>query len=179
MPTGKDSLSMKQKYADRNVLSPGTVVISAAGHCDDITKVVEPLFDKDAGGIYFIDLSDQARSLGGSSFAQVTSQLGTSCPDIKSTDLVAKTFETIQTLIKDDLLAAGHDISSGGLVTALLEMCFSDNNIGAEIELSHISSPDLLSLLLSEGSGIIIQAKSDEVGLVLQDSGLKLSLIHI
>jgi len=177
VPTGKDSLSMKQKYADRNVLSPGTVVISAAGHCDDITKVVEPLFDKNAGGIYFIDLSDQARSLGGSSFAQVTSQLGTSCPDIKSTDLIAKTFETIQALIKSDLLAAGHDISSGGLVTALLEMCFSDNNIGAEIELSHISSPDLLSLLLSEGSGIIIQAKSDEVGLVLQDSGLKYTMI--
>ena len=177
VPTGKDSLSMKQKYADRQVLSPGTVVISATGHCDDITKVVEPLFDKRSGAIYYIDLSDQARSLGGSSFAQVTSQLGTSCPDIKTTDLVIKTFETIQLMIKDDLLAAGHDISSGGLVTTLLEMCFADNQVGAEIELSHISSPDLLSLLFSEGPGIVIQAKSDEVGLVLQDAGLKYTMI--
>ena len=32
--TGKDSLSMKQKYQGEEVLSPGTVIISAAGHCD-------------------------------------------------------------------------------------------------------------------------------------------------
>ncbi|MDO9038595.1 MAG: phosphoribosylformylglycinamidine synthase, partial [Lutibacter sp.] len=43
VPTGKDSLSMKQKYPDGEVISPGTVGISAAGHCNDISKVVEPL----------------------------------------------------------------------------------------------------------------------------------------
>src|SRR5690606_19166498 len=41
VPTGKDSLSMKQKYPQGEVLSPGTVHVSAAGHCDDITEVVE------------------------------------------------------------------------------------------------------------------------------------------
>lgn len=46
VPTGKDSLSMKQKYKDGAVLSPGTVIISAAGHCDDITRVVEPVLQK-------------------------------------------------------------------------------------------------------------------------------------
>src|SRR5690606_6268317 len=57
VPTGKDSLSMKQKYKDGEVLSPGTVIISAAGHCSDITKVVEPVLQKDGGPIYYINFS--------------------------------------------------------------------------------------------------------------------------
>lgn len=173
VPTGKDSLSMKQKYSDRHVLSPGTVVISAAAHCDDITRVVEPLMDKSAGELYFIDLSDLSRSLGGSSFAQIRSQLGSSTSDVDSADIVVRTFEVIQSLIKADKIAAGHDISAGGLVTTLLEMCFADNNIGALIDLSNIASPDFTSALLSEGPGIIIQAKSDDVGFVLQEANLK------
>ena len=31
IPTGKDSLSMTQKYRDEVVYSPGTVIISASG----------------------------------------------------------------------------------------------------------------------------------------------------
>ena len=46
VPTGKDSLSMKQKYPDGEVISPGTVIISAAANCNDITNVVEPVFQK-------------------------------------------------------------------------------------------------------------------------------------
>ena len=46
IPTGKDSLSMKQKYPNEDVISPGTVIISAAA-CDKITSVVEPLFKLD------------------------------------------------------------------------------------------------------------------------------------
>src|SRR5690554_1465742 len=33
VPTGKDSLSMKQRYRDSEVIAPGTVIISAAAHC--------------------------------------------------------------------------------------------------------------------------------------------------
>jgi phosphoribosylformylglycinamidine synthase len=36
IPTGKDSLSMKQKYPTEEVIAPGTVIISAAGNCIDI-----------------------------------------------------------------------------------------------------------------------------------------------
>ena len=43
VPTGKDSLSMKQKYPDGEVISPGTVIISAAANCNAISKVVEPV----------------------------------------------------------------------------------------------------------------------------------------
>ncbi len=82
VPTGKDSLSMKQKYKDGDVISPGTVIISAAANCDDITKVVEPVLQKDGGDIFYINLSQDNYKLGGSSFAQIRSKIGNEAPTV-------------------------------------------------------------------------------------------------
>ncbi|HKK11705.1 MAG TPA: phosphoribosylformylglycinamidine synthase, partial [Flavobacteriaceae bacterium] len=76
VPTGKDSLSMKQKYPNEEVLAPGTVIISAGANCNDITKVVEPVFQKDGGSIYYINISQDEFKLGGSSFAQIHNKIG-------------------------------------------------------------------------------------------------------
>ncbi|MDA9363519.1 phosphoribosylformylglycinamidine synthase, partial [Polaribacter sp.] len=76
VPTGKDSLSMKQKYPDSEVISPGTVIISAAGNCSEISQVVEPLLQVDGGNIYYINISQDAFKLGGSSFNQVLNTIG-------------------------------------------------------------------------------------------------------
>ena len=143
VPTGKDSLSMKQKYKDMEVISPGTVVISASGHCDDIKQVVEPVFTKKVDNqIFYINLSNDDFKLGGSSFAQILNKLGKETPTIKDDAAFAKGFNAIQDLIKKDLLTAGHDVSAGGLITALLEMCFADNNLGAEIDLTAVGELD-------------------------------------
>ena len=81
IPTGKDSLSMKQKYPNEEVIAPGTVIISAAGHCNDINKVVEPVFQKRAQNkIYHIDFSNDSFKLGGSSFAQAVAGIGNESP---------------------------------------------------------------------------------------------------
>ena len=130
IPTGKDSLSMKQKYPDGDVISPGTVVVSAAGHCIDIRKVVEPVLQKGGGNIYYINLSRDNYELGGSSFAQVRNKIGAKAPTVSDAGFFKKAFDAVQSLIKKDKILAGHDISSGGMLTALLEMCFSDNNLG-------------------------------------------------
>ncbi len=161
IPTGKDSLSMKQKYADKEVLSPGTVVISAAGHCDDITRVVEPVFQKQGGSVYYIDLSKDAYQLGGSSFAQIRNQLGAQAPSVKDAGYFANTFNALQQMIKSDMILAGHDISSGGMLTTLLEMCFADTRLGATIDLTDIGEADPVKLFFSENSGVLFQAKND------------------
>ncbi|WP_415061047.1 phosphoribosylformylglycinamidine synthase, partial [Flavobacterium sp.] len=119
IPTGKDSLSMKQKYADTEVIAPGTVIISAAGNCNEITKVVEPVFQKNAGSIYYINLSQDEFKLGGSSFSQIRNAIGKETPTIKNAVFFKKAFNVIQELIKNDEIAAGHDIGSGGLITTL------------------------------------------------------------
>ncbi|TDU39687.1 phosphoribosylformylglycinamidine synthase [Gelidibacter sediminis] len=157
VPTGKDSLSMKQKYPNEEVISPGTVIISAAANCNDITKVVEPVFKKDAGPVYYINLSQDDFKLGGSSFAQIVNKIGDETPKVQQAAYVKTVFNTIQNLIKDNQIVAGHDVASGGLITTLLELCFADNNLGAKLDLTTIGEEDSFKLLFSENAGLVFQ----------------------
>ena len=158
VPTGKDSLSMKQKYTDGEVISPGTVIISAAGNCNEITKVVEPVLQVDGGNIYYINISQDDFKLGGSSFNQTLNTIGNESPDVKNTAFVKETFNMIQNLIQKDAITAGHDIASGGLITTLLEMCFADVNLGANFDISSLNEEDTIKVLFAENSGIVFQA---------------------
>ena len=158
IPTGKDSLSMKQKYKNEEVISPGTVIISAGGHCDDITAVIEPVLQKNGGAIYYINLSGDQYKLGGSSFAQILNKIGDETPDVLNAGEFATTFNTLQQLIKDGKIQAGHDIGSGGLITTLLELCFADRNLGATIDLSSLGTQDIIAKLFAENIGIVFQA---------------------
>ena len=169
IPTGKDSLSMTQKYSDREVLAPGTVIISAVAHCDDINRVVEPVFNSNYGEIYYINLSNDKHKLGGSSFAQTLGKVGQETPTIQNSNLVINIFNTIQNLIRKDMIIAGHDIGSGGLITTILEMCFAENNLGADIDFSLINEKDSIKLLFSENPAIVIQAKDKSIEKVFKD----------
>ncbi|WP_274972075.1 phosphoribosylformylglycinamidine synthase subunit PurQ, partial [Zunongwangia profunda] len=173
VPTGKDSLSMKQKYKDGDVLSPGTVIISAAGHCDDISKVVEPVLQKNAGAIYYMNLSQDSLKLGGSSFAQILNKVGDEVPTIKHDKKFSEAFYNLQGLIKKDMIAAGHDVASGGLITTLLEMCFADQELGANIDLSTLGESDLVKLLFNENSSVVFQAFDDTAEKVLAENGIE------
>lgn len=163
IPTGKDSLSMKQKYPNDEVIAPGTVIISAAGNCSNITKVVEPVLQKEGGSIYYINLSQDEFRLGGSSFAQVLNKIGNDTPTVKDSNYFKSAFNTIQKLIKDRQIIAGHDIGSGGLITTLLEMCFADLSLGAALDFSSLKENDLVKILFAENIGIVLQAKEDAV----------------
>ncbi|NGY38913.1 phosphoribosylformylglycinamidine synthase [Flavobacterium sp. XN-5] len=161
IPTGKDSLSMKQKYPNDEVIAPGTVIITAGGNCTDIRKVVEPVLQREGGSIYYINLSQDEFKLGGSSFAQTLNAIGKDAPTIKDAAFFKKAFNTIQELILEDNILAGHDIGSGGLITTLLEMCFADNNLGAKIDFSVFEEKDIIKYLFAENIGIVFQAKDD------------------
>jgi phosphoribosylformylglycinamidine synthase len=158
IPTGKDSLSMKQKYKKDEVISPGTVIISAAGHCNDISAVIEPVLQKDGGAIYYINLSGDQFKLGGSSFAQVLNKIGEQTPDVLNAAAFKTAFNSLQELIKAGKIQAGHDIGSGGLITTLLELCFADRNLGASIDLSGLGNQDLISKLFAENIALVFQA---------------------
>ncbi len=173
VPTGKDSLSMKQKYPNEEVISPGTVIISAVGNCNDITKVVEPVFQKNGGNIYYINISQDAYKLGGSSFAQVLSRIGNEAPNVLDASYVKTVFNTLQNLIRNNKISAGHDVASGGLITTLLEMCFADNNLGADLDLSSLGEQDSIKLLFAENSGIVIQATDNSIEEILIEANIK------
>ncbi len=162
IPTGKDSLSMKQKYPNgENVIAPGTVIISAGGNCTDINKVVEPVLKKNAGSIYYINLSQDNFKLGGSTFAQILNKIGSDVPTIQDAEYFKKAFNAVQELINNGQIAAGHDIGSGGLVTSLLELCFADVDLAAEYDLSSLNEADTVKALFNENIGLVLQAKED------------------
>ncbi|WP_417800918.1 phosphoribosylformylglycinamidine synthase [Tenacibaculum sp.] len=173
VPTGKDSLSMKQKYPNEEVISPGTVVISAAANCNDITKVVEPVLQPNKGNIYYINLSQDDFKLGGSSFAQILNKLGNSAPTITNNKFFKSAFTILQNLIKEGKIVAGHDVASGGLITTLLELCFADVNVGANLDLSPLNEADSIKLLFAENSGIVFQATDASVEQTLADNNIE------
>ncbi len=161
IPTGKDSLSMKQKYPNDEVIAPGTVIISAAGNCSNITKVVEPVLQKDGGNIYYINLSQDRFKLGGSSFYQTQNKIGTETPTIKDAAFFKIAFNTLQDLIKERKISAGHDIGSGGLITTLLEFSYGTVGLGATYDLTVLGETDSVKTLFNENIGVVFQANAD------------------
>ncbi len=166
VPTGKDSLSMTQKYPDGSkVIAPGTVIVSAGAEVSDIRKVVSPVLVNDKNtNIYHIDFSFQPSKLGGSAFGQSLGQLG---DDVAYADADEKmrfyceyfrdAFNAVQEMVNRGWIMAGHDISAGGLVTTLLEMCFANQTGGLRINLSGFENNDLVHDLFAENPGIVVQ----------------------
>jgi len=174
IPTGKDSLSMTQKYSDQVVFSPGTVIISASGEINDIRKIVEPVIVNDPyTSLLYIDMSRDEFKPGGSSFAQILNRLGNEVPTVKDPAYFAEVFDTIQGLISQGKILSGHDISAGGMLTTLLEMCFSNSSGGITINLSALDERDTVKILFSQNPGILIQVKDEnEVAEILLENGI-------
>jgi len=180
IPTGKDSLSMVQKYKDgEKVYSPGTVIITAGGEVSDVKKIVSPNLIEEAGTeLLWVDFSFTGLELGGSSFAQSINLLGDKTPDVADSAKFLKTFNAIQELVKKGEILAGHDISSGGLVTALLEMCFPTQNAGLFVDLQAFEERDLIKVLFAENPAILIQVKdAAEVQAYLEKQGVSAAIV--
>ena len=160
VPTGKDSLSLSQQYPNgEKIISPGTVIVSAGGEVSDIKKVVSPVLvnDKNAS-IYHIDFSFDEQRLGGSAFAQSLGKVGDDVPTVKNPEYFCDAFNAIQELIKKGWIMAGHDISAGGLITTLLEMCFANTKGGMHINLHDICKDgDIVKALFAENPGVVIE----------------------
>ncbi|MBR5394570.1 MAG: phosphoribosylformylglycinamidine synthase [Bacteroidaceae bacterium] len=176
VPTGKDSLSMTQKYPNgEKIISPGTVIVTSGGQVSDIKKVVSPVVQNVPSTLYHIDFSFDELRLGGSAFAQSLNKVGSDVPTVKNSEYFRDCFNAIQTLIQKGLILAGHDISAGGLITTLLEMTFANTKGGLNINLDKIKTDDLTKILFAENPGVVIQVANDkrsEVKKFLEDEGV-------
>ena len=180
IPTGKDSLSMKQKYPDGDVIAPGTVIISAAGQCANVKNIITPVAKLGGGALYYLDFCQDEFHLGGSSFAQSQNAIGVNTPSVQNASYFKKAFNLVQEEIKKGTLQAGHDIGSGGLITSLLEMCFPSTSIGMELDFSDLKEKDLVKLLFSEKPAVIIQSTEDLTRLFQKEgiSAIKIGAIN-
>ncbi len=184
VPTGKDSLSLSQQYPNgEKVISPGTVIVTSGGEVEDVRRVVSPVLvnDKNAS-LYHIDFSFQPDRLGGSAFAQSLGKIGENVPyadyndnQTLYADYFADCFNAIQELIRRGWILAGHDISAGGLITALLEMTFGNTEGGLRINLHDFAESDLITALFAENPGVVIQvsdAHKEELKAYLNENGI-------
>lgn len=164
VPTGKDSLSLSQQYPNgEKIISPGTVIVSAGGEVSDIRKVVSPVVVNDKHTtLYHIDFSFDDLRLGGSAFAQSRGFVGSDVPTVKNPEYFRDAFNTVQSLINKGLILAGHDISAGGLITCLLEMCFANTEGGLEISVDKFKHTDLVKILFAENPAIVVQVRNKD-----------------
>ena len=176
VPTGKDSLSMTQKYPNgEKVISPGTVIVTSGGLVSDIRQVVSPVLKDCPSTLYHIDFSFDELRLGGSAFAQSQNRVGDDVPSVRDSEYFRDAFNAVQELIKKGLILAGHDISAGGLITCLLEMCFANTKGGLSINLDKIKCEDMVKMLFAENPGVVIQVDNKnrtEVKKLLEEAGV-------
>ena len=180
IPTGKDSLSMTQKYPDGSkVLSPGTVIISAAAEVSNIRNVVSPVIQTVYPSyLIYIDFSSGEFHLGGSIFAQILNSVGETPPDVKDAAYFVRAFHAVQQLVEQNYIIAGHDVSAGGLIVTLLEMHFSQPDVGSRLQLDAMGEPDLIRLLFSEKPAVVVQTdKLPEVVEILDRNSLCWAII--
>ena len=108
VPTGKDSLSMTQSYPDgTSVKAPGTVIVTAAAPVADVRKTTSSVLVDTPSRIALMPLG---HALDG---AELRGRL-----------------QTVRSLCSSGQVHAMHHVGSGGIITALLEMAFADNDCG-------------------------------------------------
>ena len=163
VPTGKDSLSLTQQYPNgEKIVSPGTVIVTSGGEVSDVRKVVSPVLVNDKNSsLYHIDFSFDEQKLGGSAFAQSLGKVGDDVPTVVNPEYFVDAFNAVQEMIKKGWIMAGHDISAGGLVTTLLEMCFANKEGGIHVNLHDLAGDDVVKMLMAENPGVVVQI-SDE-----------------
>ena len=179
IPTGKDSLSMTQKYGEDKVFSPGTVIITAVAEVSDVQKTASPVLVNDPDtSIYYIDFSFDTQKLGGSALAQTMNKIGYEVPTIKDPEYFKSAFAAVQELVSKELVLAGHDISEGGMFTALLEMCFANTQGGLSVNLDDLKEKSLIVNLFAENPGVLIQVKDkQEVEKILNAHGIGYAIL--
>jgi len=180
---GKDSLSMaaivKNSSHEEIVKSPGTLVISAYAPCPDINKVITPdIKEPEKSKLMYINISKEKYRLGGSALSQTYAQVGKDGPDLEDPFYLKKVFNTLQKLIFEDLILAGHDCSDGGLITTLLEMAFA-GNVGIKININ-TEEIDPIKVFFAEEPGVVFEympENEEKIMKILKKQGIIAKII--
>ncbi len=183
IPTGKDSLSMTQKYGDDKVYAPGTVIISAAGQVKDVRRVASPVMRCRKSSFIYVDFSSSPLALGGSALAQSLNRLGSEVPTVADPARFAAAFAAVQKLVARGSVMAAHDVSAGGLITTLLEMAFANTQGGIDLTTESFvaaGETDLIKILFAENPAVVLQiadASLDKALALLAEAGVTYHIV--
>ncbi|MGZ5582395.1 MAG: phosphoribosylformylglycinamidine synthase, partial [Usitatibacter sp.] len=197
IPVGKDSMSMRTTWRDRDsgeeksVTAPMSLIVSAFAPVTDARRTLTPQLRTDQGqtDLLLIDLGAGKNRLGGSALAQVYGQLGQTAPDLDDPAKLRNFFAAIQKLNSEGSLLAYHDRSDGGLFATLCEMAFAGRS-GVTIYLDNLAfdpkqldvdgherqtdvlagnlADRVLGTLFSEELGAVVQIRKADRAAVMQ-----------
>lgn len=160
IPVGKDSLSMRTRWADKEVVSPLTLIVSGFAPVADVRQTLTPVIGSEPDtSLLLLDLGAGRNRLGGSCLAQVFGTLGAETPDLDDPEQFVAFFDAIQSLRRDGLLLAYHDRSDGGMLVTLLEMAFA-GRVGLDVT---VGGDDLLAALFSEELGAVVEVRNSQL----------------
>ena len=172
IPVGKDSMSMKSEWQNRDnsysVSAPLSLIVSAFAPVVDIRQTLTPELQLDKGNtsLLLVDLACGHRRLGASILAQCYNTLGVESADFDNPAIFSAFFNVIQILNEAGYLLAYHDRSDGGLIVTLCEMAFAARS-GINIDISELGQ-DPIAALFCEELGVIIQVSNSHIETVMK-----------
>jgi phosphoribosylformylglycinamidine synthase subunit PurSL len=137
--SGKDSLNneFRPLGAKEPISIPPSLLISALGQIDDVRHCVTMDLKRPGNLLYQVGLTKN--EMGGSHFALVEGLSGGEAPKVDAA-IAKKTFAALHHAIYKGLVRSCHDLSEGGLATAVAEMAFA-GGFGAKIDLKNLPYP--------------------------------------
>ncbi|WP_395374372.1 phosphoribosylformylglycinamidine synthase [Marinicella sp. W31] len=171
IPVGKDSLSMRTQWEvdgeSVSVTSPVSLIISAFAAVDDVRKGITPQLNTTAEQhLIYVDLGCGRNRMGGSVLAQVQASLGSEPADLDNPALLRDLLTVLSDQIQKENIAAYHDRSDGGLITALLEMAFA-GRCGFDVDLSGLGvAENATEILFNEELGAVLAVSDAHLSVV-------------
>jgi phosphoribosylformylglycinamidine synthase len=144
IPVGKDSLSMKTRWAGQQVTAPVSLIVTAFASIDDVRGTLTPQLQAGDTTLILVDLGNGKNRMGGSMLAQVLGQFGNEVPDLDDATQLKALVTAINALRAQGRILAYHDRSDGGLWAAVCEMAFA-GKLGVSLN---------VDILVTEGDGI-------------------------
>ena len=201
IPVGKDSLSMRTRWDDKQVTAPVSLIVTAFATVADVRGTLTPQLQPGDTTLILIDLGQGKKRLAGSMLAQVLGQFGEETPDLDEPQQIKALVQAINILRTQGRILAYHDRSDGGLWAAVCEMAFAGkmgvslnvdilvtesdgiNDSRAEVgdsknwasQVSERRNELTLKALFNEELGVLIQVQTavrNEVMVTLREHGL-------
>jgi len=136
-----------------------SAIVACLGKLDDFSTAITMKIKKEGSSLFIV--GERYDELGGSVYYDTHEELGKNLPKIDF-GIERKMIYAVTDAISQRLLLSCHDISDGGMITALAEMMLggeADGRIGAEVQID--SKLSLWRYLFSESSGFIFEVEKD------------------
>ncbi len=161
--SGKDSLSSTYRGPDGEVIKiPPVLCMSVFGKIPDVSRTVTADFKQEGSVVYLVGKQD-LEAMEGSIYSEISrAKFPENRVPQMDLKLVKQVFSVVYSGISKNRILACHDVSEGGLIASLFEMCIG-GNLGIRIKLTQ--RDQLMYALFNETAGcFIVEVESRKIG---------------